>query len=764
MSDPRGPVVFVLIDGLADCAIDLSAYGAGHKPQTPLEAASTPAMDAISGAGLSGLMDPVEPGLACGSDTAHMSIFGYDPQRNYRGRGAFEAMGAGLDMAPGDVAFKCNFATLDPKTNVVTLRRVDRNFHEWGKGLCDFVNSLEDPCGVPGVRVVCKHATEHRCGIVFKGENLTDSITGTDPLKDGLPLLTSVPAGPHEHAAFSATCLNNASLAIHKALSGHPINVDRVARGLPPANLILLRGPGERINVPSFAEKHGLRAFMIAPTCIIAGLGKSLDMDVVAVAGATGDYHTDLMAKADRAIELFASGAYDFGFVHVKAVDDAGHDRDVATKVDLKFIEKADAMVRQLVQGIAARFDHATIVVTGDHTTPVLYGDHTFEPVPFTIGSVQAAAALLRGEPVAHDPRIQDTVTAFGEGMATAGGLGRFAGDQVMEIVKEYRARNICAMTNHGACVTTDGQNRTSARRQRTMSTKEPAALASLVTEGAWNLYSVSPLFKFSHDAECLAADAMGLVSYLRTHRHGELKANQGIAASVRSQQDVALFAITETVVGAPRRLGGFIYYSPDAPDMKTRTDVLLLQGNEELLGLICAWMQHQYQCVVALHAVSVNSISMEAFAFSLFQIMLEANDAVEHAPLRLTLQSESTGKAVQSVTISIPWKDICLGHRAAITHSQSSASTSDGHRRGTMVSSEPDRFIRSFITKHFVSLPVEMSAYRLFSVSSEDCILEYTGRLKFFTPESVPAVLDAILQLFVAQHVVCPEGAETTF
>ncbi|KDO24190.1 hypothetical protein SPRG_10619 [Saprolegnia parasitica CBS 223.65] len=440
-TDNRGPVLFVLIDGLADWSIEMDKYLPGAGVATPLAAARTPAMDAIAAGGLSGLMDPVEPGLACGSDTAHMSIFGYDPQNNYRGRGAFEAMGAGLDMEPGDVAFKCNFATLDPTTNVVTLRRVDRDFHEWGKDLCDFVNTIEDPCGVPGVRVVCKHATEHRCGVVFKGPKLTDNITGTDPLKDNLPLQVSVPAGANENAAFSATCLNNASNAIHKALSAHPINVDRVARGLPPANLILLRGPGERISVPSFEKKHGLRAFMIAPTCIIAGLGKSLDMDVVPVEGATGDYHTNLHAKAEKALTLFASGNYDFGFVHVKAVDDAGHDRNVATK--LKFIERADAMIAQLLHGLAAASPTATIVLTGDHTTPVLYGDHTFEPVPLTIGRVHAAAAHLRGEPLVHDARLQDTVSAFSEVAAAGGGLGRFAGDQVMEIVKQFRALNV---------------------------------------------------------------------------------------------------------------------------------------------------------------------------------------------------------------------------------------------------------------------------------------------------------------------------------
>lgn len=100
----RGPrrsrVAFVLVDGIGD--VSVPSLGG----RTPLEAASAPRLDAVAAAGVTGLMDPVEPGLACGSDTAHLSLLGYDPRVYYRGRGAFESMGAGLAMAPGDIAFK----------------------------------------------------------------------------------------------------------------------------------------------------------------------------------------------------------------------------------------------------------------------------------------------------------------------------------------------------------------------------------------------------------------------------------------------------------------------------------------------------------------------------------------------------------------------------------------------------------------------------------------------------------------------------------
>ncbi|KAH7479511.1 2,3-bisphosphoglycerate-independent phosphoglycerate mutase [Phytophthora ramorum] len=449
---PRGramkkrSVVFVLIDGLADVSLQ------ELDQQTPLETAQTPAMDAIAHGGLTGLMDPVEPGHACGSDTAHMSILGYNPVVHYRGRGSFEAMGAGLPMNKGDVAFKCNFATVEENEDgqlIVERRRVDRNFPSWGIDLCSFLNGLTLP-EFPGLVVATKYATEHRCGIVFKGPQLCDKITGTDPLKDHLSLVKSEPLNDTPEAAYSSTVLNAVSDEIHKRLSEHPINKAREAESKPPANVVLLRGPGERIDVPTFTEMHGLTPFMIAPTCIIAGLGMSLGFEIATAPGATGDYHTNLLSKAETALELLHGGEFDFGFVHVKAVDDAGHDRDVAKKVH--FIERADEMIALLLEGIHAQCgeedNEVTIVVTGDHTTPVKYGDHTFEPVPFAIARAETAYERLQhfedaegvaGANNSSPGSLTDGVTRFSELSVARGALGRFAGDQVMKLVKGFR-------------------------------------------------------------------------------------------------------------------------------------------------------------------------------------------------------------------------------------------------------------------------------------------------------------------------------------
>lgn len=157
-----------MIDGLGDHSHPV----ADQKFETPLQSAQTPNMDFLSSQDMFGQHDPVQSGLACGSDTAHMSIFGYDPLKLYDGRGSFESMGAGLDMNVGDIAFKSNFAYMDLETKIVERRRVDRTFAEWGVPLCDALNGLKVP-GFPDHSVECMHATEHRCGVKISGPNLS---------------------------------------------------------------------------------------------------------------------------------------------------------------------------------------------------------------------------------------------------------------------------------------------------------------------------------------------------------------------------------------------------------------------------------------------------------------------------------------------------------------------------------------------------------------------------------------------------------------
>ncbi|KAL0023909.1 hypothetical protein WJX79_009725 [Trebouxia sp. C0005] len=471
-----GRIAFVLIDGLADVHIPALAN------LTPLEAADTSAMDAIAAAGLNGLLDPVEPGLACGSDTAHLSIFGYDPRLYYRGRGAFESMGAGIDMAPGDIAFKCNFATLDITSGTVIKRRADRHFEDVGPILCAALDGVSLP-SFPELVVKAKYATEHRCGIVISGPGLSDEVSGTDPLKDNLPLQVSRPVSATAQAQHTAAVVNELSGVLQAVLQDHQVNKQRIAHGSSPANVVLLRGCGSRIAVPTFLERHGMRACMVAPTKIIAGLGMSLGIDRLDAPGTTGDYRTQFHAKAETLSEALTSGQYDFGFLHIKAVDDTGHDQQPVLKV--QYLECVDVMIKQLVrrlhQAEAGGQGHYCVCVTGDHSTPVLFGDHSHEPVPFTVAHVRhvveqlGGASCVMNTPLTHiphpspsDPSVAlhalaqaalrrrkmnplmetqstgDVVNSFGEAAAAAGFLGRFPGIAIMPLVQQFIGMNLC--------------------------------------------------------------------------------------------------------------------------------------------------------------------------------------------------------------------------------------------------------------------------------------------------------------------------------
>ncbi|EGC30367.1 hypothetical protein DICPUDRAFT_157906 [Dictyostelium purpureum] len=432
-------MVFVMVDGIGDTSLPQ------YQRKTTLQEANTPTMDAMAFGGINGAMDPVEPGYACGSDTAHLSILGYDPRTYYRGRGAFESMGAGLEMVPGDIAFKSNFATLDTKTGIVLQRRADRNFEHLGPILCDYLTGIKLP-SFPDYRVDVKYATEHRCGVRVRGPHLTDAISGTDPLKDNLPLLQAKPLNDCHDAILTSKIVNELSTEIQKALENHPINVERRKQGLAAANVVLLRGCGVCVDAPTFEQKYKMSAFMIAPTCIIAGLGMSIKIDIVDAPGATGDYHTNLQAKADTLLEnlLEDSNKYQFGFLHVKAVDDAGHDKNAPLKIE--FLEKVDKMLSFIITKLSEaqrnKKGNFTICLTGDHSTPVLTGDHSYEPVPFTITKVTNADKIINNpnnETFVKNPNdFIDNVNKFSEIDCIGGVLGRFPGSQVMNIICQY--------------------------------------------------------------------------------------------------------------------------------------------------------------------------------------------------------------------------------------------------------------------------------------------------------------------------------------
>lgn len=434
----RRRTIFILIDGLADVCFD-----------KPLE--RLPNLHAISEHGVNGLQDPVRASVACGSDVAHLSLLGYDPAGgDYRGRGFFEALGAGLLLAEGDIGFKACFGTVDDATGVVLQRRCDEHFPEWGRSICaDLTDTPIRLPSFPSVRVEVKYSTEHRCGVKLSstaasGIRLSDAISGTDPYKDGLPLGVSLATHSHSHshsqndedddAKVTAAIVNEASQVLRELTSAHPLNESRRLQQLPHSNVVLLRAPASVLELPPLADKWGLtEPFFIAPTALVAGVCLSLGMRRVTVQGATGEYDSDLKAKAHACVDqLLAQPECNFAFVHVKAVDEAGHAGDKLKKIEM--MEKADVMVGEVLRRLPELFladpgCQLNIVVTGDHSTSVESKDHCSDPVQFT-------AIALTG-PQLSSSLYRDQTRFFHEVDASRGILGRFPGSQVMHIINK---------------------------------------------------------------------------------------------------------------------------------------------------------------------------------------------------------------------------------------------------------------------------------------------------------------------------------------
>ncbi|MEN6303395.1 MAG: 2,3-bisphosphoglycerate-independent phosphoglycerate mutase [Armatimonadia bacterium] len=408
MSDGCKMIIF-LGDGLGDRQVpELDG-------KTPLEAQSTPNLDRLAREGLSGMLNPISPGRRVGSDTAHMAILGYDPFKYYKGRGPFEAKGVGLDILPGDVAFRCNFATVDGR------KLVDRRAGRIKEGTEQLAAAVNEKAGlIDGVQCIFKESVEHRAALVLRGEGLDYRVTEVDPHHEGVeyPDCEPLPEAKDDPAAKrTAEIVNKWVQLAREALQSHPINQQRAAAGLPPANAALPRGVGTAVQLEPFADKYGVSGAMIVEVDLVRGLAQYLDMDVVDVPEATGGKDTDEIAIARAVVKALED--HDFVLANIKAPDLGGHDGDAAQK--MAAIAKVDNAIGYLLQNLD--FGSTVIMVSGDHCTPVTFKDHTGDAIP----------AVFFGCGVRPDE-----VESFGERACMRGGLGNFVGEDIMTLLTNF--------------------------------------------------------------------------------------------------------------------------------------------------------------------------------------------------------------------------------------------------------------------------------------------------------------------------------------
>ncbi|MDY6930836.1 MAG: 2,3-bisphosphoglycerate-independent phosphoglycerate mutase [Halobacteriota archaeon] len=387
-------ILFFVLDGASDRPVGKS---------TPLQSAITPNLDKLADTGISGIMDTIAPGIRPGSDTAHLSLLGYDPYKYYTGRGPFEAAGVGIDVKAGDVAFRCNFATL--KDGLIVDRRAGRI-----RETTELAHSISEGVDV-GTDFIFKESTGHRAAMVLRGEDLSADVTSNDPKKENKPMKEFHAIS--SKAEKTAKILNDFLAQSIDILESHPVNQERSSAGMPPANVILLRGAGLVPAIIPFEEKYGLKSAVVAAAGLVIGIGKMCGMEHVSFDGGTGGVDSDVVGKVRTAIKALED--HDFVLVNIKGADEAGHDGEFEKKRD--FLSRIDEAFSEVLD-----LKDTMVVVTADHSTPVSIKDHTADPVPI----------MINGDGV----RV-DNVHAYNEIDAANGGLNRLRGMDIMHILMD---------------------------------------------------------------------------------------------------------------------------------------------------------------------------------------------------------------------------------------------------------------------------------------------------------------------------------------
>ena len=371
--------------------------GAADQPQaalggrTPLEAAATPALDALAARGRVGLTNHVPESLPPGSEVACLSLMGYDPLVFFTGRAPIEAAAQGIALGPHDWAVRCNLVTIrdramdDFTAGHVTSAEASALLAAAQAGLArDFPTVAANWSFVPGV--------SYRNLLLFRGGDgreppLAADLRTTPPhdLMDK-PVADAFPRGT------GSRLLGEIMAASGDWLAAHPVNTARLAAGKRPATHVWLWGAGQGPALEPFATKYGLVGTMITAVDLLRGLAALAGWERIEVPGATGWLDTDYAAKGRAAIDVL--GRSDLVCVHVEAPDEASHQGDAAAKV--RALEEIDAKIVAPLAAHLAGSDHR-ILVCPDHPTFLATKTHSRGPVPFVMAGSGIAAGGAAG-------------------------------------------------------------------------------------------------------------------------------------------------------------------------------------------------------------------------------------------------------------------------------------------------------------------------------------------------------------------------------
>jgi len=356
-------------DGAADEEIAML----GNK--TPLQAAKINHMNQLAQKGMVGLVRTIPPGIAPGSDAANLSVMGYDPAIYHTGRSPLEAASMGINMSDTDVAFRTNLVTLKGDGSYEDLSIADHSAgdisSEEAKVLMEYIN---EKLGREGLRFYPGVSYRHAM-IVKDGSTDYDLTPPHDVLTQRV--------GDHLPKGEGAEFITEMMKESYRLLSGHPVNLERIKKGLNPANSIWIWGQGRKPSLSSFYEKYGIRGTAVSAVDLIKGIALCAGLDSVDVEGATGTILTNFEGKAQAAVAEYQKGQ-DFVYLHLEAPDECSHQGDLEGKI--KSLELIDKLVlKPILDYFYDRGEAFKVLIVPDHRTPIAIRTHSATPVPYVL-------------------------------------------------------------------------------------------------------------------------------------------------------------------------------------------------------------------------------------------------------------------------------------------------------------------------------------------------------------------------------------------
>jgi len=393
--------IIILGDGMSDRPLEQL----GGK--TPLMVANKPSIDSLCAKGRCGKLVTVPEDMSPGSAVANLAVLGYNPREVFQGRGVLEAASMGVELAPEDLAMRCNLICIENDR----IKNHSAGHISTGEA-SQLIDELNRTLGSP--EMVFHPGVSYRHLFVMK--NGSDKLACTPPhdvpgTRFGEVMIRATAPEGEE----TAQILNSLILKSQAILDNHPVNRARIAAGKDPANSVWFWSPGHRPKMKTLQELYGLRGAVISAVDLIKGLGIYAGMDVIEVEGATGLYDTNYEGKARAAVE--ALNDYDIVYLHVEATDEAGHEGDIDLKI--RTIEYLDNRIVKFVADEAAKMpEPVAIAITPDHGTPCAVRTHVHDPVPFLI----------------YNPLLApDAVTRYDEESVKRGSFGTLHGAQFIQ-------------------------------------------------------------------------------------------------------------------------------------------------------------------------------------------------------------------------------------------------------------------------------------------------------------------------------------------